>query len=165
MATTEQPTTLVTAGRIITTAAGDPYLIANVPSLAIVGDRIVAAGDLASLRQRMPGAELVDFGQQATIMPGFNDAHQHPTMTAANQRGVDLSTADSPDELMSALRDRARRTPRGEWIIGTRYDHGRATGGKPLTRAELDAVSEAHPLLVINIGAHWGVLNSAGLAQ
>ncbi|WP_433869920.1 amidohydrolase [Saccharopolyspora sp. CA-218241] len=142
---------------------GGVRLAAAEPALTIVGDRVVATGELADARERFPEAELVDFGA-ATIVPGFNDAHQHPTMTAANRRGADLSGARSRAELLSALRERADEVDAGCWVIGTRYDHGRSTGGVPLTRADLDEVSGTAPILVINIGAHWGVLNSAGLA-
>ncbi|MGP4020474.1 amidohydrolase [Saccharopolyspora sp. 5N708] len=139
------------------------YANAARPALAIQGEWIVGVGELGDLRRRMPEARLVDFGE-ASIIPGFNDAHQHPTMTAANQRGVDLSAANSRVVLLEKIRSRARDTPSGTWVLGTRYDHGRSTSGTPLSRADLDEVTEVHPLLVINIGAHWGVLNSAGLA-
>jgi hypothetical protein len=143
--------------------ADPPQVTAAQPTLAIQGEWVVDVGDLGDLRRRMPEAEVVDFGD-AAIVPGFNDAHQHPTMTAANQRGVDLSAVGSRAALLDEIRVRARNTPRGEWVLGTRYDHGKSTGGKPLTRADLDEVTDGHPVLLINIGAHWGVLNSAGLA-
>ncbi|MCI2416660.1 amidohydrolase [Saccharopolyspora sp. K220] len=162
MASAGQPPTLVTASRIIT-MADQPYVYAARPALAIQGERVVGVGDLGDLRRRMPDASLIDFGE-ASIAPGFNDAHQHPTMTAANQRGVDLSAAGSRTVLLDELRSRACDTPSGEWVLGTRYDHGKSTGGTPLSRTDLDEVTETHPVLLINIGAHWGVLNSAGLA-
>ena len=155
---------LVTAEHIITMSDGEPVVSANQPALAFLGEWITAVGELDQLRERFPDAEVVDFGK-ATIVPGFNDAHQHPTMTAANERGVDLSRASSRTELLAELRRRAATTPPGEWVLGTRYDHGKSTGGEPLTRFDLDQVSVEHPILVINIGAHWGVLNSPGLER
>ena len=151
--------TLVTARRIVT--MDGPYLRCATPALLLLGDRVQAAGELADLRRCAPDAEVVDFGD-ATVIPGFNDAHQHPTMTAANRRGVDLSAAQSPADVVAALHERARTAAEGEWILGTRYDHGRASSGSPLTRWDLDVIG--HPVLLINVGAHWGVLNSAGLA-
>ncbi|WP_249124221.1 amidohydrolase [Saccharopolyspora erythraea] len=155
---------LVTAERIVTAADGraSPYASGPRPALLLLDERVVATGGLDALRERAPEAELVDLGA-ATVVPGFNDAHQHPTMTAANLRGVDLSTADSADGILGALRERARSADPGEWVLGTRYDHGRATGGTPLTRWDLDELGTSHPVLLINVGAHWGVLNSAGL--
>ncbi|WP_235883907.1 amidohydrolase [Saccharopolyspora elongata] len=162
MASAGQPPVLVTARRIVT-MADEPYVNTARPALAIQGEWVVDVGDLGDLRRRMPGADVVDF-RDATIVPGFNDAHQHPTMTAANQRGVDVSASSSRADLLEMLRTRARDTPPGQWLLGTRYDHGRSTGGTPLTRSDLDEVTDTHPVLLINIGAHWGVLNSAGLA-
>nr|WP_256413665.1 amidohydrolase family protein [Saccharopolyspora sp. ASAGF58] len=131
--------------------ADQPHVDADRPALASLGEWIVGVGDLGDLRRRMPEAELVDFGD-ATIVPGFNDAHQHPTMMAANQRGVDVSAAISHVALLDELRGGARDTLPGQWVLGTRYDHGKSTGGKPLTRADLDEVTYTHPVLLINIG-------------
>ncbi len=123
--------------------ADQPHVDAGRPALAILGKWIVGVGDLGDLRRRMPEAELVDFGD-ATIVPGFNGAHQHPTMTAANQRGVDGSAARSRAALLDELRGGARDTPPGQWVLGTRYEHGKSTGGKPLTRADLNEVTYTH---------------------
>ena len=44
----------------------------------IVGGRIAAVGDGAALRAANPGARVVDLGD-ATLLPGFMDAHTHVT--------------------------------------------------------------------------------------
>ncbi|MDN5807489.1 MAG: hypothetical protein L0I80_06685 [Brevibacterium sp.] len=44
-------------------------------ALAITGETITATGSLAELRDRHPGAEVLDFGD-TTIIPGLNDAHK-----------------------------------------------------------------------------------------
>ncbi len=151
-------TRLVTAQRIVTQQGDD------VTALVIRGGTVSEAGDVDVLRARFPAAEPVDLGD-AVVVPGFNDAHCHPGMAAVNLLGVDVSPerVASRSELLTALRREVARTPPGRWIRASRYDHTRTTGGSVITRAELDEISTSHPMVLVNIGAHWGVVNTAGL--
>jgi predicted amidohydrolase YtcJ len=58
------------------------------------------------------------------VTPGFNDAHQHPTIAAEQSLQVDLSPALIADTgaVQGALRARAAETTAGEWIVGFGYD-------------------------------------------
>src|SRR5882757_2455492 len=109
------------------------------PAFATLGEWIVATGAVARLREMFPGAPVHDFGRRV-LVPGFNDAHQHPSMMAGQLLDVDLSPerVGSRDQLLDLLRERAEATPAGEWVQGSRYDHTKTTGGVVLTRAELD---------------------------
>jgi predicted amidohydrolase YtcJ len=149
---------IFTARTVHTLTAGSP------PAFATLGEWIVATGTVARLREMFPDAPVHDFGHRV-VVPGFNDAHQHPTMMAGQLLDVDLSPdlVGSRDQLLALLRERAGATPVGEWVQGSRYDHTKSTGGVVLTRAELDLVCPDHPLYIRQIGMHWGVLNSAGL--
>ncbi|MBE9375779.1 amidohydrolase [Saccharopolyspora sp. HNM0983] len=153
---------LIKAARVVTMCDEDPYLIAAEPAFVTIGEWITAVGEYDDLLAQHPNAELVDFGN-ATIVPGFNDAHQHPTMTAGNMRGVDLSHATSHAQVASLLSERISSSATGEWVVGTRYDHAKSGDITPLSRDDLDELTGQHPVLLINIGAHWGVVNSAGL--
>jgi predicted amidohydrolase YtcJ len=135
-----------------------------VQAFATLGEWIVATGTVSELRSSFPAAEMHDFGARV-IIPGFNDAHQHPTMMAEQLLDVDLSpdSVSSTHEILTRLRERAGVTSPGQWVLGSRYDHSKSTGGHILTRDELDSVCPEHPVLVRQIGMHWGVLNSAGL--
>jgi predicted amidohydrolase YtcJ len=134
------------------------------PAFATLGQWVVATGDVARLRGMFPGAPLHDFGDRV-LVPGFNDAHQHPSLMAGQLLDVDLSPelVGSLEHLLGLLRERAARTPAGQWVRGSRYDHTKSTGGVVLTRDELDRACPEHPVFVRQIGMHWGVLNSAGL--
>lgn len=149
---------LVTARKIIPMGGPDPQ------ALAIRGEWIAASGTLADLREQFPAAEVRDFGS-ATLVPGFNDAHQHPTICAEQALQVDLSPhkVASKQELVAALRERASATPAGDWVIGCGYDHARSTGGVEITCADLDEACPGHPVLVVHVTLHAGVLNSRGL--
>jgi predicted amidohydrolase YtcJ len=77
---------------------------------------------------------------------------------------------DSVDGIVKALRERAAKTPPGEWVLGFKYDDTKTREGRPLTREDLDGVSTAHPVYVEHRGGHTAYLNSrafekAGLSE
>ena len=133
-------------------------------ALATLGETIVAAGSVAGLRDAFPGAPVRDFGEHV-LVPGFNDAHQHPSGMAGQLLDVDLSpeVVSSREQVLSALRERGDASDAGAWVLGARYDHTKTTGGVALTREELDAACPGHPAFVRQIGGHWGIANSAAL--
>ncbi len=150
---------LIVAGTVVTQSGPD------VDALLLSGDRVLAVGTVAALSAIAPDAERWEY-PGATVVPGFNDAHSHLTMTAAQAAGLDLSSdeLDSPARLSTALRTFADSLEPGAWLVGSRYDHMRSGEGRILTRAELDVLVPDRPGIVVNIGAHWGVANSRALA-
>jgi predicted amidohydrolase YtcJ len=87
-------------------------------------------------------------------------------MTAENLLHVNCSPEVATDEhvLGRLLQAEAEAVGGGQWVIGSRYDHTKTTGGRILDRESLDRVVPGHPVLLTHVAAHWGVLNSAGLA-
>jgi predicted amidohydrolase YtcJ len=150
---------LIEASRVVTQAGED------VTAMLVHGDLVWASGSVQELLEIAPGATRWDYGD-ATVVPGFNDAHSHLTMTAAQARDLDLSQEgiDGPAALAETLRSFAERLPPGAWLVGSRYDHVRSGAGRRLTRAELDRFVPDRPAIVVNIGAHWGIANSQALA-
>lgn len=132
-------------------------------AMVLLGDRVVATGAWAELADRFRPETVVEL--DGVVLPGFNDAHVHPTMTAENQLHVDCSPEVATDEssLVALLRAEAARLGPGEWVRGSRYDHAKTTGGRVVDRHFLDAVTGDRPTLLVHVAAHWGVLNSAAL--
>lgn len=151
-------TKIIAARKIVTMTADEPA------AFATVGDRIVDTGSVAGLRQLFPQADVVNFGD-AVIVPGFNDAHAHLAVAAEDMLHLDLSinAVRSLGEIVKALRAQRDVTPQGDWIRGTRYDDAKMTEGRVLTRWDLDAVSREHPIMVLQVAGHWGVVNSKAL--
>jgi predicted amidohydrolase YtcJ len=147
------------AQTIVTLTADAP------PAFATLGERIVASGSVAELRELFPAAEVVDFGA-AAIVPGFNDAHAHLAVAAEDMLHLDLSVhaVHSLAEIAEKLRAQCRVTPAGDWIRGSRYDDAKMAEGRVLTRWDLDDISREHPIMVIQVAGHWGVVNSKALA-
>ena len=149
---------IVRAKRIMTMAGDD------IEGIAILGSHIVAGGTVKCLMDRFNGAKVVDYGN-ATILPGFNDAHLHLTMMASQLLGVDLAAEITPD--FEALRRRisasASRLKPGEWLRASRYDQSATTQGRILDRSQFDQLVPDNPAVITHVGAHWGVVNSMAL--
>jgi predicted amidohydrolase YtcJ len=152
-------TTIFRARRIVTMTGDEPE------AFATEGERIVATGTLAALREQFAGAEVVDAGD-GVIVPGFNDAHAHLAVAAEDMLHLDLSidAVSSLAEIVAKLRVELARTPPGGWIRGSRYDDAKMPEGRVITRWDLDEVSRDHPIMVLQVAGHWGVVNSKALA-
>lgn len=129
-------------------------------------DGFVARADVEAVRGEW--TEVVDVGARP-VMPGFVDPHAHAEDVSREEFGaVDCRAPGcrSIADVLDVLRDRAADTDPGEWIVGLGnlfYDRKLSDGRFP-SRAELDAVSRRHPI-VIQAGGHVSLLNSAALER
>src|SRR6267143_550667 len=96
-----------------------------------------------------------------TLLPGFNDAHCHPASSGLDM--VVTVDCDLPSiaAIQGALRERAAKTPAGQWVYGSKYDDTKGAEGRMLTRADLDAAIPDHPVAVQHRGGHTAFYNSA----
>src|SRR5688572_26737354 len=133
-------------------------------AFAVLGEQIVAVGSADDLRARFPDAALTDFGD-GVIVPGFVDAHMHPSSVAEDLLNLDVSSTAvrSLSELTRKVLDQAVATTPGSWIRGTRYDDAKMAEGRVLTRWDLDEVAPEHPVLIVQVAGHWAVVNSKAL--
>lgn len=113
--------------------------------------------------------EYVDLGNR-TLLPGFIDAHGHITSAAGMFQAVDLSpspygTVNSISDLQAALTTYLieNKLPEHTPVLGNGYDDAIMTEHRHPTRAELDAVSLTHPVIVMHASGHASVANSAML--
>lgn len=95
-----------------------------------------------------------------TVLPGFNDAHCHPSASGLDM--VITVDCDLPSiaAIQTALRERAAKTPAGQWVYGSKYDDTKGAEGRMLTRADLDSAVPDHPVAVQH-GGHTTFYNSA----
>ena len=133
-------------------------------ALAVRDGKIVAVGEDADVL-RLAGAStrrVILHGK--TVVPGFCDAHIHLAMYGTSLvRNADLVGVADVEELLSRLSDFAKGYD-GPWIQGRGFDQDKTTGRRFPTRAELDSVSAARPIVVTRVCGHAVVVNSAALA-
>ncbi len=157
----ETPELVLVNGDFITQDAAVP----KAEAVAIAGGRFVAIGSNADMRAlARAGTKVVDLGMKVVI-PGVIDAHNHPASAGLSHlREVDCDLR-SVGAIQAALRERAAKTPKGEWVLGFKYDDTKTAERRFLTRADLDAVTTEHPILVVHRGGHTGYVNSMAYAK
>ena len=109
------------------------------------------------------GTEVYD-AKGMTVVPGFIDCHLHPDgetllyeVLVGNPFEVEIVTIES---ILRKLRERAAKTPPGQWVEGYFYDDTKVKDGRLITRADLDQVSTEHPVVVYHRGGHTSFYNS-----
>lgn len=127
-------------------------------AVAITGGRFTAVGlndevlNLATARTRK-----TDLGKK-TVLPGFNDAHAHPSDGGVNHLRMVACDMNSIAAIQAALRKRAAQTPSGQWVLGFLYDDGKTP--RPLSRQDLDEAVPDRPVMVGHRGGHTAFVNS-----
>ncbi|HWP51493.1 MAG TPA: amidohydrolase [Clostridia bacterium] len=136
----------------------------DICSAIVVEDgRFVYCGTDEEARHIAKDGDVVDL-HQASVLPGMIDTHQHLFAYARDRLKLNLKKAESVDELLEMIRQRALETPKGQWIQGTGFDHERFTDRKELpTREELDRVCPNNPLIITRYCLHVNVANSLAL--
>ncbi|MFC1871123.1 amidohydrolase family protein [Chloroflexota bacterium] len=100
-----------------------------------------------------------------TVVPGFNDAHCHLFSLVRKLLSIDLGrpAVASIGDLKRLIRDRARKTPPGEWLPGTDYNEFYLAEKRHPTRWDIDEVAPDHPVVLAHRSLHACVLNSRAL--
>lgn len=134
-------------------------------SLAVLAGRIVAVGD-DDLVDQFDAAHVVDLGGR-TVVPGFNDAHNHMlfyggTLTSLNLASPPMRTVA---DICEAVRERAAQTPEGGWVIGSKYDQNKLAERRHPTARELDAAAPRHRVWLRHTSGHMCTVNSMVLGD
>ncbi len=133
-------------------------------SFAIRDGRFIAVGSndvISGLSGQ--GTDVYDARGMA-VVPGFIDCHLHADgetllyeVLVGNPFEVEMVTINS---IVAKLKERAAKTPPGEWVQGFFYDDTKVKDGRPVSRADLDRVSSIHPVAVTHRGGHTVFFNS-----
>ncbi len=127
-------------------------------AVAISGGRFAAVGSNDEVLNLATGrTRKVDLSSK-TVLPGFFDAHAHPSASGVNHLRMVACEMNSIGDIQAALRKRAAQTPAGQWVLGFLYDDGKTP--RPLTRQDLDEAVPDHPVLVGHRGGHTAFVNS-----
>jgi predicted amidohydrolase YtcJ len=138
--------TILTGGRIVT--LDERSTVAE--AMAIRGDRIIAVGRAPDIR-KLAGAKtrVIDLAGR-TVIPGLIDSHIH-AIRAGLRFGSEVSWIGSPSiaDAMARLRDAARKTPPGGWIVVTGgWTPQQFTERRLPTRAELMEAAPGHAVYI-----------------
>ena len=154
-------------GPILSMEAAQP----RAEAIAIAAGQIVAVGAKADVMAHAgPHTQQVDL-QGRTLLPGFIDAHGHfanalKVVSWANIQRPPAGPVTSIATLQQVLSEHVTRHPvaKGKWVIAYGYDPDGFSDGRPLDKADLDALFPDNPVMVIHNSNHGAVLNSCALA-
>jgi predicted amidohydrolase YtcJ len=98
----------------------------------------------------------------ALVFPGFIDAHTHLASYGASLKDLRLNDLPSAEDVYIRVNEAAQRTPPGEWILGRGWDESRWTPPLPLSAKRLSDICPQHPVFLLRVDGHIGLLNDAG---
>ena len=133
-------------------------------ALATRGDRIIAIGSSADLKPLIgPQTKLHDLSGK-TVLPGLIDAHCHVASLGSFGLGhIDLSYAESFDDVVQAVAERVKTARPGQWILGGRWDHESWPERKMPAHTRLSAVSPDNPVWLTRVDGHVSLANAAAM--
>lgn len=147
-------------GKVFTADAANAY----VEAIAIRGDRIMAAGESATIRAlSAPQTRLIDLGGH-TVIPGINDAHQHLSVTPPGLIALRLKSKDpSWAEVRDAIQAAARGAGPGLAIVVTIGPT--VLEDNDARRVSLDQLAPDRPVILGTFSTYGFILNSAALKE
>ena len=162
----EEPADLILrGGEVVTLDAKLP----RADALAARGDRIVKVGSSQSVSQLIgPKTRVIELNGRLVI-PGFIEGHGHFTSLGDSRRTLDLTGANTWEEVVALVEAVAAETPPGRWIIGRGWHQGKwsrppqpAVEGYPVHDA-LTRVSRAHPVMLTHRAGHMLLANELAM--
>jgi predicted amidohydrolase YtcJ len=132
-------------------------------AIAVRGDRIVAVGTDDDVRPfRGPATEVTSLPGRM-VVPGFQDAHVHPSVGGRNLLNVNLDDLHSKQDYLDRIKAVADANPDLEWIVGGGWYNTVFTDTGGPRKEDLDAVVPDRPVFLLNTDVHAGWANSRAL--
>ncbi len=151
-----EPEIILYNGKIFTVNPKEP----TARAVAIADGRLIAVGSNTDiLRMATARTKKIDLGNK-TVLPGFIDAHTHPSYSGINHLKMVDCDLRSINDIKDAIRQRAANTPKGDWVMGFKYDDTKTIEGRKINMADLDDAAPYHPVRIMHRGGHTNYCNS-----
>ncbi|MYG11411.1 MAG: amidohydrolase [Gammaproteobacteria bacterium] len=153
-----QPADLIlSAGRVYTLDESEPWAEA----VAIRGGHIAAVGTDEEVLSRFRG-QVFELGGRM-VLPGFHDAHVHPTFGGIQLMQCDLSGSASAAALTALVGACDAALPDGDWLVGGGWELSLFPDANP-SKDLLDAINADRPIFLRGADGHSSWANSKALA-
>jgi predicted amidohydrolase YtcJ len=132
-------------------------------AVAVLGDRIVAVGSNDDVEAwRGANTRVIDASGKL-LLPGFNDAHVHFVDGGMALDSVQLNGVTSAAEFARRIAERAKTTPKGEWVQGGDWDETKWNPAEMPTKELIDPATPDTPVFVSRYDGHMALANSVTL--
>jgi hypothetical protein len=150
---------IVTNARIYTSDDTRPV----VEAVAVAGGKVLFAGNTAgAMALKGAATRVLDLGGR-TVIPGMIDAHGHVTGLGDALHIVDLTGTTTYDEVVARVAERARNTPKGQWVLGRGWDQNDWGDTRFPTHDKMSAAVPDHPVYIVRVDGHAGLANLKAL--
>jgi predicted amidohydrolase YtcJ len=131
----------------------------QVEAILTDNEKIIEMGTKQELEEKHGISEKIDL-QGATMLPGFVDSHLHLIGHGETLIRLDLSSYTCKSEVLAAVKEYARKSIKGEWIIGEGWNENLWVPAEPITIDELDKCIPNSPVVLKRVCRHALVMNS-----
>jgi predicted amidohydrolase YtcJ len=150
---------ILVSGNIITMNPKKP----KAQALAVQKNKITAVGTNTQIKKLAEKTTKTIDLKGKTVTPGFTDTHVHMLGFGAHLNNLDLRGVTSIKEMQEKLQDQVKRTPKGNWILGGRWDQEKFKEKRYPTRFDLDKMSQNNPVFLRRVCGHICVVNTRAL--
>lgn len=152
-------------GTIYTVDENNP----NVEAVAILDDKIIFVGSAEdAIRLQGSKTEIIDLKNNVMI-PGFIDAHGHFMGMGYTKMILDLTKAESFEDIIIIVDKAVKKAKPGEWIIGRGWHQDKWSGNKEdfldgfPKHEKLSEISKENPVFLRHASGHGAIANSKAL--
>jgi predicted amidohydrolase YtcJ len=132
-------------------------------AVAIKGNRIIKVGSNKQIQGLIGDSTQVLDLDGRIVVPGLIDTHIHVADYGRTLLWLDLSTAKSIAELQQLIKEKAKHTFSGKWIIGQGWNEVRFKEQRLPTTSDLDEAAPENPVVLYREAAMVCVVNSRAL--
>ena len=130
-------------------------------AVAVTDGKITFVGTTADVKALIgDDTEVVDLDGQM-LLPGFVSGHDHLVASMWTKSGVDLTSLDSKEAYLAAIKEYADANPEEPFVFG--FGWASATYGGYPTAKELDEIVPDRPAMIFDFSIHDLWFNSKAL--
>ncbi len=133
-------------------------------AVAVTKNKIIKVGTNKEINQLIGEKTKVISLNGKTVLPGLIDTHIHVADFGRCLLWLDLTSAGSIGKLQSLLKEKAKQTPAGKWIIGRGWNQNRFKEKRLPNLSDLNAAAPDNPVILYHESAMICAVNSKALA-
>jgi len=157
----ETADTIITNARVYTVNPQQKWAEA----IAVRADKIIFVGDAKSAESyKGPSTKVID-AKGKLVLPGFTDCHVHFMSGSLGLTQVDLTGANTIEEIQKRVKDYAAAHPTLPWITGMGWQYPTFGATALPNKKILDDVLADRPVYLVAYDGHSSWANSKALAM